>query len=63
MKNPNAGILEKTGIRMTQEQGDALKKSNDEIKSLLDSIGSTPAPAASGKPAPAVTGGFAMPRR
>jgi uncharacterized hydantoinase/oxoprolinase family protein len=40
MQPTEKGPLQKVGIHMTQEEGDAFKKSNDAAKAILDAIGS-----------------------
>lgn len=35
---PEDGLLQRSGIHMTQEDNDKIKKNNDIIRTLLDSI-------------------------
>lgn len=46
MKQKKGGPLQRTGVHMTKEAGEALKKSNDSTKALLDSIRASTAPSA-----------------
>ncbi len=41
MKKKQGGPLQRTGVHMTKDDGEALKKTNDSAKALLDSIGSS----------------------
>lgn len=56
MRGPQqGGPLERLGIRMKKEEGQALAKSNEATKAILDSIGSS---TASTKPKAAVPGNY-----
>lgn len=47
MPKPDAGLLERTGVRMTEEDGESLKKANEQTSTILASIGSTTASSSS----------------